>query len=142
MNPQRAAASDSLAVDGQRKRLVLRTRPQSGALASYVQEEMRPASYTTWSSAVEALRLNAALEAIGERGLSYRAASECYGIPLSTLHNHASGKIKLGVRSGPKPYLSDAEEKQLVSFVAESSAIGLPRTRSQVGQWELHGHEL
>ena len=44
-----------------------------------------------------------------DKGVSLRRAAEMYKIPRSTLHDHVSGKIALGARSGPHPYLSVEE---------------------------------
>ena len=50
---------------------------------------------------------------------SFREASQTYGIPKSTLHNHYSGKSKLSKR-GPTPYLTECEEQELVDWAVES----------------------
>ena len=56
-------------------------------------------------------------------GLSYRKAERKYGIPKSTLHLYAIGKIELGSRPGPRSILTTAEEEQLVQYVVEMSRI-------------------
>ena len=65
-----------------------------------------------------------------DKGLSLRRAAEMYNIPRSTLHDHVSGKIALGAKSGPDPYLSFEEE--LASFLLQTAEIGYPHTRKQV----------
>ena len=67
-----------------------------------------------------------------DNGTSIRKAAEMYGIPRSTLHDHVSGRIKYGARSGPSPYLTTEEEEELASFLLQSAKIGYPHTKSQV----------
>ena len=56
-----------------------------------------------------------ALDAIHE-GMSISKASTMYGIPRTTLNDHKLGKVKPGVKAGPPPLLSTAEEDDLVKF--------------------------
>ena len=37
-------------------------------------------------------------------------------MPRQTLHDQISGRVKHGTNPGPQPYLSKAEEKDLVDF--------------------------
>lgn len=67
-----------------------------------------------------------------ENGTSIRRAAEIYNIPKSTLHDHVTGKIYFGARSGPNPYLTIEEEEELASFLIQSASIGYPHTKSQV----------
>jgi hypothetical protein len=55
-----------------------------------------------------------------------------YGIPKSTLQDHVSGRIAIGSKSGPEPYLTPAEEEDLVRFIERCSAIGYSKTKSQI----------
>lgn len=66
-----------------------------------------------------------------EQGLNIRKASEKYAIPWSTLHDHISGKVKLGAKQGQNPYLTIAQE-ELVSFLMKCAQMGYPHTRKQV----------
>ena len=50
------------------------------------------------------------------RGEPLRKAAEAYRIPVSTLHDHITGKVHLGARSGPDPYLTTEEEEEVASF--------------------------
>ena len=72
-----------------------------------------------------------ALHAIHE-GMSVSKASTMYGIPRTTLNDHKLGKVKPGVKAGPPPLLSTAEEDDLVKFLLKSADIGYGRTRSEV----------
>ncbi len=84
----------------------------------------RPQTYKNWNDS----SLQLACEAV-RNGISLRQASEEYHIPKSTLHDHLSGKILPGSKSGQK-YLTDEEE--LVTFLIGCSEIGYPRTRKNV----------
>ena len=84
-------------------------------------------NYRSWEDA----ELVSAMESVG-RGVSLRRAADMYGVPKSTLHDHISGKIALGARPGPDPYLSIEEEEELASFLVQTAKIGYPHNKSQV----------
>jgi len=44
-----------------------------------------------------------------EKGESVRRTAEMCNAPKSTLHDHVTGKVMFGARSGPDPYLSMEE---------------------------------
>ena len=67
-----------------------------------------------------------------ENGTSIRRAGEMFNIPPSTLHDHVTGRISHGARSGPTPYLSNEEEEELASFLIQTAKIGYPHTKAQV----------
>ena len=58
-------------------------------------------------------------------------AAEEYAIPRSTLYDHVSGRVMPGAKSGPKAYLTSAEEEELVNFLQGISSIGYSRTIKQ-----------
>jgi len=76
--------------------------------------------------------LDAALSAVEVEGISVRRAALQHGIPKSTLQDHVSGRVSRLARSGPKPYLSIAEEEELVNFLTKCAQIGYPHARRQV----------
>ncbi len=78
------------------------------------------------------VNMSKACKAFGSGECSLRKASEMYGIPRSTLHDHVSGKVKENGVSGPERYLSIYEEEELVNFLIGCSHVGYPRTRPQV----------
>ena len=51
-----------------------------------------------------------------EKGMSIRGAAERFGIPRSTLYDHATGRIQPHAKPGPTPYLIIEEEEELASF--------------------------
>ena len=83
--------------------------------------------YKTW----EESNLAKAMEA-KQSGKSFRRAAEMYGVPKSTLCDHMSGRVEVGARAGPKPYLTVDEEEELESFLIQTARIGYPHTRIQV----------
>ena len=79
--------------------------------AQPIQPVMRPERYKEWT----AESLHHAIEAVG-REVSIRSAAVMYGVPRSTLGEHAGGRRLPGGRSGD-PYLNLEEEEELVSFL-------------------------
>ena len=67
-----------------------------------------------------------------EKGESVRRAAAMYGVPKSTLHDHVSGKVLVGAKSGHDPYLTVEEEEELASFLVQTARIGYPHTRKQL----------
>jgi len=89
--------------------------------------DSRPMKYEAWDMSA----MVGALSAV-EKGEPVRRAAEMYNVPKSTLYDHINGKVKLGARSGPPPYLTVAEEEELVSFLIGCAAVGYPHTRKDV----------
>ena len=79
-------------------------------------------------------RLELALKEIelSGKGKSVRQVAQEYGIPKSTLHDHATGKVRKGAHQGPERYLTDMEEDALCNFVVGCADVGYPRTVKQV----------
>ena len=76
--------------------------------------------------------MNGAIEAV-KKGSSIQKAAVVYGMPQKTLHDQTSGRVKHGTNSGPQPYLSKAEEKDLIDFLSETVKAGYGKSR----QWVL-----
>ena len=72
-----------------------------------------------------------ALNAVSE-GMGINRAAEQFEVPKTTLKDRVSGKIKHGSKPGRTPYLSNDEEKELVSYLNTCSKIGYPKTRDNV----------
>ena len=87
----------------------------------------RPMKYKAWTNE----NLERACHAVMQEGVSLRRAAEEYQIPKSTIQDHVSGKVFLGSKSG-RQYLTESEEKELVTFILRSARIGYPRTRKQI----------
>jgi hypothetical protein len=49
-----------------------------------------------------------------------------YGVPKSTLHDHVSGKVLVGAKSGHDPYLTVEDKEELTSFLMQMARIGYP----------------
>ena len=67
-----------------------------------------------------------------EKGEPVRRAAEMFNVPKSTLHDHITGKVMFGARSGPDPYLTVEEEEELASFLIQTAKIGYPHTKKQI----------
>ena len=75
--------------------------------------------------------LRKACKAVND-GMTIRRAAEKFDVPHSTLHDHITGKVLAGTKSGPRAYLTNDEEEELVSFLTGSSTLGYSRTVKQV----------
>lgn len=75
--------------------------------------------------------LETAVEQIRTSELSYRQAESKYGIPRSTLYDHAAGRVT-SCRRGPPTVLTHDEEKMLVDWTLHMADIGYGRTREQL----------
>ena len=76
--------------------------------------------------------MQAAIDAVksGRMGVN-RAALE-FGVPRTTLKDRIAGRVVHGTRSGPKPYLTPQEEKELADFLVSCSKMGYGKTRGEV----------
>lgn len=70
----------------------------------------RPSKRKTWTNE----QMVAAMKAV-EEGQSINSAAHDHGVPKTTLKDRVSGRVAQGSKAGPKPYLTSAEEKELVS---------------------------
>ena len=87
----------------------------------------RPCRYATWEdeSMIKAMKTV-------DTGVSIRHAATTHGVPKSTLCDRVTGRVQHGVKSGPDPYLSRAEEDELVNFLLRCASVGYAHTRSEV----------
>ena len=69
-----------------------------------------------------------------EKGEPVRRAAEMFNVPKSILHDHITGKVMFGARSGPDPYLTVEEEEELASFLIQTAKIGYPHTNLSLVQ--------
>lgn len=67
--------------------------------------------------------MQAAIDAVksGRKGVN-RAALE-FGVLHTTLKDRIAGRVVHGTKSGPKPYLTHLEEKELVDFPGKMASI-------------------
>ena len=66
----------------------------------------------------------------GKSGVN-RAALD-FGVPKTTLKDRLAGRVIHGTNIGPKPYLTQEEEGELVSYLVKCSKMGYGKTRSEV----------
>ena len=88
----------------------------------------RPKKLKNWSDE----SMLQAMNAVREGTMGANAAAKTFGVPPSTLKDRISGRVKHGTKSGPTPYLTDAEEKELVDFLKQSAAMGCGKTKEEV----------
>ncbi|CAH1798426.1 unnamed protein product [Owenia fusiformis] len=72
-----------------------------------------------------------ALELIGN-GQSVRSTARQTGIPLTTLHDHKSGKIEIGARRGRQPALPRDVEEEIISKTIKAAKSGFGISRFQL----------
>ena len=71
-------------------------------------------------------------ETVKKGEMSLIQASEVFGVPISMLHDRITGKVLFGSHSGPRRFLSEKEEEELVVFLTHCATIGYPRSRKDV----------
>ena len=72
------------------------------------------------------------MEAVTSGRMSIRKSAELHNVPKSTLADRISGRILPGAISGPKPYLDEDEEMELVSFLLRVADLGFGHTQKEV----------
>ena len=77
---------------------------------------LHPFNYQNWRGPLSA-KLSKTCQAFDSKKYSLRKAAELYGIPKSTSHDHATGKVLESSVSGPERYLSAYEEVELCNFL-------------------------
>ena len=76
--------------------------------------------------------MKGAYAAVKSDEYSVRDASIMFGIPYSTLHDRVTGKVQFGSHSGPRRFLDDAEETELVNFLCGAASMGFARSKKEV----------
>ena len=102
-------------------------RKRSHSISPPVPKSRPSVKRKTWTQESMA----AALKTVAE-GTGVNKAARDHGVPATTLRDRVSGKVKVGSKPGPKPYLEPKEEKELGSFLKECANVGYGRTRSDV----------
>ena len=88
----------------------------------------RPTKLRGWTNEAMVRAMDAVKS--GEMGVN-RAALE-HGVPRTSLKDRLAGRVVHGTKMGPKPYLTDAEEKELYEFLVNCSKMGYGKTRAEV----------
>ena len=114
--------------DPRRRKRKSRGRPRSHSAPALIVSEVVK-KRKLWSNE----SMCAAIEAVKSGASVYRAAIE-HGVPRMTLQDRISGRVVHGVKSGPKPYLSPTEEKEVAEFLVQTSKAGYGRSRKQIMQ--------
>ena len=88
----------------------------------------RPQMYKSWDDE----HMEQAVSACVNEGMTVRQAACHFGVPKSTLGDRISGRVVLGARSGPKPYLTTEEEDELMQFLLKCASIGYAKSCKDV----------
>ncbi len=73
-----------------------------------------------------------AMKAVKEGRMSVNRSALEFGVPRTTLKDRIAGRVVHGTNIGPKKYLSQEEEQELVNFLIKCSKIGYGKTRGEV----------
>ncbi len=95
-------------------------------------EEQRRDCRRVWNKGEGEARMELALRDINSGTMTVRKAALVYGIPKSTLHDHASGKVRPGAGVGLPRYLNNEEEDELVRWLEGCAEVGCAKSVRQV----------
>ena len=87
----------------------------------------RPKKHRQWSEE----SMLGAMDAVKEGLMGVNRAALEFAVPRTTLKDRISGRVIHGTNTGPKPYLSLEEEKEL-EFLLKCSKMGYGKTRGEV----------
>ena len=88
----------------------------------------RPSRLRKWSDE----SMKNAIAAVRAGGVGVNQAARNFDIPPTTLKDRLSGRVEHGKNFGPVPYLTAAEEDELVEFLTKCAAMGLGKTKREV----------
>ena len=111
-------------------RRVLRSGESVGT--SEHKEATVPRSRSDWSRPAGLKKMDLALQDITEKNMTFREAEKLYGISKSTLHDHASGKVRAGASIGAPKYFSDEEEDEIVHWLEGCAEVGCAKNIKDV----------
>ena len=77
-------------------------------------------------------QMTAAMKSVQEGKFGVNEAALQHGVPPTTLKDRLSGRVQHGTKPGPLPYLNEAEEKELSSFIINCASVGYAKTRRDV----------
>ena len=84
-----------------------------------------PSKRKQWSDQ----QMRDAMKAVSSGTLSTNQAADTYGVPRSTLKDRLSGHVVHGVKPGPRPYLTEPEERELAQHLKDLAEIGLGKKK-------------
>ena len=88
----------------------------------------RPSTLKKWKDD----NMLAAMQAVRSGQCGANKAARLHNVPPTTLKDRLSGRVKHGDKPGPDPYLTEAEEEELSTFLMNCSKIGYGKTRREV----------
>ena len=113
---------------GQRKVLIKRKRSNSAPAVLIHEPPRKRTKRKQWTE----IQMKAAIDAAKSRKCSINRAAIDHGVPVTTLKDRLSGKVKENSVPGPKRYMNDEEETELGSFLKSCASVGYGKTRKEV----------
>ena len=77
-------------------------------------------------------QMTVAMKSVQEGKLGVHETALQHGVPPTTLKDCLNGHVQCGTKPGPLPYLNEAEEKELLSFIVNCASVGYAKTRRDV----------
>ena len=112
-------------------RRILRSEQSSTVLDEEQRREELICRRKVWNKGEGEKQMELALRDVANGTLTVRKAALAYGIPKSTLHDHASGKVHPGAGVGLPKYLTN-EEDELVKWLEGCAEVGCAKSIRQV----------
>ena len=103
---------------------------QQAKACSVSRSILNPVNHVVHDKKWNRARLQKAVQSV-HNGMPIRRVAEEYGIPKSTLYDHASGKVGLNAKSGRHKHLDTIEEQDLESFLINCAFLGCARTKKE-----------
>ncbi len=88
----------------------------------------RPRKLLLWSDEA----MVGAMKAVKEGRMGVNRSALEFGVLRTTMKDRIAGRVLHGTNIGPKKYLSQEEEQELVNFLIKCSKIGYGKTRGEV----------
>lgn len=101
-----------------------RGRPRSKSAPAILRSPKKIQKWKQWPEE--------SMEKALDSGVSVKRAACGHGVPRQTLRDWVSGKVIHGTKSGPKPYLSPVEEKELANYLVNVAKAGYGKSWSQI----------
>ena len=76
--------------------------------------------------------MTAAMISVQEGKFGLNKAALKHGVPPTALKNCLGGRVQHGTKPGPLLYLSEAKEKELLSFIINCASVGYAKTHRDV----------
>jgi len=113
-------------------RRILRSEQSSTVLDEEQRREELICRRKVWNKGEGEKQMELALRDVANGTLTVRKAALAYGIPKSTLHDHASGKVRPGAGVGLPKYLTNEEEDELVKWLEGCAEVRCAKSTRRI----------